>query len=261
MKRALQPYLDFAVETAHLAGRLTLGYYQAGIRPDFKEDDSPVTVADRAAEELIRQRIEASFPGHTIVGEEYGSDEGREGTCRWYVDPIDGTKAFMRGLPIYAVLLGLEMAGRVEVGVAYFPALDEMLAAATGLGCWWNGRRARVSSVQQLDRAIVAHADAASFARLGRGEAWARVQAATYHRCGMSDAYGHALVATGRAELMLDPIMNAWDCGPFPPILREAGGYFGDWRGNETIHGGEALSTTQALLPEALALVAGEDRA
>jgi len=257
MTFALQPYFNFATETAYQAGRLTLAFFQMGVQPEYKQDDSPVTMADRRAEKLIRRRIADHFPQHAIVGEEFGLNDASEVTYRWFIDPIDGTKAFMRGIPIYAVLLGLEIEGRVEVGAVYFPALDEMLAAATGLGCWWNGRRAHVSESPDLARAIVAHADAASFARHGRGGAWERIQAASYHRSGMSDAYGHALVATGRAELMLDPIMNAWDCGPFPPILSEAGGYFGDWQGHVTIYGQEALSTTQQLLPQVLALIEG----
>src|SRR5512139_2833849 len=129
----LTPYLDFATETAYLAGRLTLGYFQTGVRPDFKGDDSPVTVADRMSEQLIRQRIEARFPESAIVGEEFGRQETEGATFRWFIDPIDGTKAFVRGVPLYAVLIGLEIEGVPEVGAAYFPALDEMLAGATGL--------------------------------------------------------------------------------------------------------------------------------
>ncbi len=257
MIASLASYLDFAIETAYLAGRLTLGYFQSGVQPDFKSDDSPVTVADRGAEELIRRRIEERYPQHAIVGEEFGAKESAGTDCRWFIDPIDGTKAFIRGLPIYSVLLGLEIDGKVEVGAAYFPALDEMVAAATGMGCWWNGRRAFVSPVATLKQAFLAHADASSYEALGRGGAWARLQQATYHRSGMSDAYGHALVATGRAEIMLDPVLNAWDCGPFPVILAEAGGYFGDWSGNVTIYGREAISTNGALLDAVLRMIAG----
>jgi histidinol-phosphatase len=257
MSESLRDYLDFAVETAYLAGRLTLSAFQTGVHSDFKTDDTPVTIADRQSEQLIRARIEARYPGHAVVGEEYGSD-GPEGVShRWYVDPIDGTKSFVHGVPLYAVLIGLEIAGTVAVGVAYFPALDEMVAAATGEGCWWNGRRARVSPETRLDRAVVAFTDVNNFEIYGRAAAWRRVKDATYYRAGWGDAYGHCLVATGRAELMLDPIMNDWDCGPFPPILKEAGGYFGDWNGNATIHAEEALSTTTALLPEVLALLRG----
>ncbi len=249
--------LDFAVETAHAAGRLTLGYFQTAVRPDWKRDHTPVTVADREAETLIRSRIEATYPTHAIVGEEYGQTGSSGASHRWYIDPIDGTKSFIRGVPLYGVLLGLEIDGQIHVGVTCFPALDEIVAAATGLGCTWNGRRARVSQTNTLSRAFVAFTDAAGFAKYGRTAAWERILAATYHRVGWSDAYGHALVATGRVELMLDPIMSPWDCGPFPVILREAGGFFGDWSGNETIYGGEAISTTQELLPEVLQLIRG----
>jgi len=260
MSESLRKYLDFAVETAYLAGRLTLGYFQTGVRPDVKADDTPVTIADRRAEELVRHRIEKRYPRHAIVGEEYGTKEVGGASHRWFVDPIDGTKSFVRGVPLYAVLIGLEIERNVQVGVAYFPALDEMIAAASGEGCWWNGRRAHVSDVSTLQQALVTFSDVASFARYGRSEAWERIKQSTYYRAGWGDAYGHLLVATGRAELMLDPIMNAWDCAPFPPILREAGGYFGDWQGNPTIHGNEALATTQVLLPEVLTLTRGEKR-
>jgi histidinol-phosphatase len=255
MDESLRSYFDFAVETAYLAGRLTLGYYQTGLRPDIKADASPVTVADRKAEELIRNRIEAQYPGHAIVGEEFGVSERDGASHRWFVDPIDGTKSFVQGVPLYAVLIGLEIDGHVEVGAAYFPALDEMLAAASGEGCWWNGRRTRVSDVDSLAQAVVVFSDVLSFGRYGRSGAWERLKTSTYYRAGLGDAYGYLLVATGRAHVMLDPIMNVWDCAPFPPILREAGGYFGDWQGNPTIYANEAMATTQSLLPEVLTLI------
>ncbi len=255
MGTTLRDTLEFTVETAYLAGRLTLAHFHSSVDTEWKADGTPVTIADRQAEAFIRRRIEARYPGQAIVGEEYGLSEPSGASHRWFVDPIDGTKSFVRGVPLYAVLIGLEIEGQVKVGVAYFPALDEMLAAASGEGCWWNGRRARVSTVESLDQALVCFTDAATFAPYGRADAWERIQRATYQRAGWGDAYGHMLVATGRAELMLDPIMSPWDCGPFPPILREAGGYFGDWQGNPTIFGNEALSTTRTLLPQVLELV------
>lgn len=257
----LQPYLEFAADLAYHAGRITLGYYQTGLRPDFKADDTPVTAADRAAEEFLRGEIEKRYPRHAIVGEEFGASSSAaasEQTFRWLIDPIDGTKSFLRGVPLYAVLIGLEIEGQARVGVAYFPALDEMLCAADGLGCWWNGRRAHVSEVSSLDRAFVCFTNPRNMADYGRGAAWERIQRAVYAARGWSDAYGYLLVATGRAEAMLDPIMHIWDCGPFPPILREAGGYFGDWEGNPTHTANEALATNAALLPQFLRLIAGE---
>ena len=252
----LRPYLEFCVQTAYEAGRLTLGYFGTeASRPEFKADDTPVTVADREAEKLIRDRIGARYPAHAVVGEEYGTDDGADPDYRWIVDPIDGTKAFVRGVPLYGVLIGLEIGGVCEVGAAYFPALDEMVCAASGEGCYRNGRRATVSSTTTLAHGIASFTDAASFEEHGRAEAWRRLLSTAGTSRGWSDAYGHALVATGSVDLMLDPIMNPWDCGPFPPILREAGGYFGDWSGNETIYANEAMSTTSTLLPEVLNLI------
>lgn len=251
----LSPYLEFATETAYLAGRLTLGYFQAGVHPDFKPDDSPVTVADRLAEELIRQCIEAAYPAHAIYGEEFGVKAPQEADLRWFIDPIDGTKAFIRGVPLYGVLIGLEVEGIPAVGAAYFPALDEMLCGATGLGAWWNGRRAHVSPQTDLSRAYVSTTDLGGFRKAGKTAAWERLAQVCYYRAGWSDAYGYLLAATGRVEVMIDPLMAPWDCGPFPPILAEAGGYFGDWQGNVSLFSGEGLATSQALLPQVLELL------
>jgi histidinol-phosphatase len=157
MSEDLRGYLAFASETAWQAGQLTLGYFQTGLRPDLKADNSPVTVADRLAEELIRRRIEEQYPGQAIVGEEYGAAESEGASHRWFIDPIDGTRSFVRGVPMYGVLIGLEIEGQVRVGVAYFPALGEMLAAAAGQGAWWNGRPARVSDIGRLQDGLLVH--------------------------------------------------------------------------------------------------------
>ncbi len=250
----LSRFLDFARQTAWEAGRLTLATFQTSHDTEYKEDASPVTIADRAAEQFIRRKIETTFPEHAILGEEFGTSQASGASHRWIIDPIDGTKSFICGVPIYAVLLALEIEGEATVGVAHFPALDEMVSAASGLGCSRNGRACRVSQKAPLSKAILAHADTSSFARQGaeRGAAWDRLRAATYYNAGWCDAYGYALVATGRIEVMLDPIMNIWDCAPLLPILREAGGYFGDWKGNERIDGGEALATNALLKDEVL---------
>ncbi len=259
MTEALEEYLEFATETAYAAGRLTLGYFKTGVSPHMKADATPVTVADRLAEELIRQRIEERYPDHGIVGEELPEKTGPSASHhRWFVDPIDGTRSFVCGVPLYAVLIGLEIEGHVQVGAAYYPALDEMLCAATGKGCWWNGRRARVSTVAELDRAVVTFTGGSpSFWGRGKGEVWEALQRQAGYCAGWTDAYGYLLVATGRTEIAVDPAMATWDCGPFPPILDEAGGYFGDWKGNSTIYGGEALATNASLLPQVLEVLNG----
>ena len=251
--------LDFAIETAYLAGRLTLGYFQTGTAVDTKDNNTPVTEADLKAEQLIRSRIEKNFPDHAILGEEFGTSGTEGASHRWLIDPIDGTKSFVRGVPLYGVLIALEQEGEIIVGVVYFPALDEMVYASQGAGCYWNGRPVQVNSTERMSQAVVSCTDPHRFGQFGRAEAWERIKQASYYRVGWTDAYGHALVATGRIEVMLDPIMNPWDCGPFPVILREAGGYFGDWSGNETVYGNEALCTTRSLLPEMLGLINGDD--
>lgn len=250
-------FYDFAVEIAWQAGRLTLQHFQTQLDVMWKGDNSPVTAADRGAEELLRRRIEARYPDHAIVGEEFGERHADGATFRWILDPIDGTRSFIRGVPLYGVLVGLECEGEMVVGASYFPGLDEMVAAAKGHGCWWNGRRAHVSPVAALDQALVCYTDNAGFAPQGRQAAWERLQRACHTQRGWSDAYGYALVATGRAEVMLDPIMSVWDCGALLPIVREAGGTFTDWEGSPTVYGGNAIATNGHLRDEVLALVRG----
>jgi histidinol phosphatase-like enzyme (inositol monophosphatase family) len=252
--RDLTTFLDFAVETAWQAGRLTLAHYQTGVAIERKADQSVVTIADRAAEQLIRQKIAARFPDHAVVGEEFGAN-AQSGSYTWFVDPIDGTTSFVRGVPFFGVLMGLVIDGTPAVGVCYLAALDEMIAAAAGLGCRWNGRVTRVSDVSSLSDACVVSTDARQVSeRLG--DAWSDLQRATAVQRGWGDCYGHCLVATGRADIMLDPRMNAWDCAALVPILQEAGGRFTDWRGSAVIGGGDAVSTNGRLHDEVLARLA-----
>lgn len=254
----LRALREFAAELAWHAGRLTLRYFQTGVTADLKADESPVTVADRESERLMRRMIEERYPQHSILGEEEG--ETRPGASfRWILDPIDGTKTFVRGVPFYAVLVGLEREGEAVVGAVNIPPLNEFLTAAKGEGCTWNGRRAAVSTVTSLSEATLVSTDVTSFGAYGRAAAFQRLlRAAKLHRT-WGDAYGHILVATGRAELAIDPVMNAWDCAALLPVLQEAGGTFTDWRGTATIHGGEAISSNGRLLAQVLALVGERD--
>ncbi len=249
MTESLRSYLDFAVETAYLAGKISLGYFQAGVQADTKTDGSPVTIADRKVEEFIRGRIEKAYPQHAIAGEEYGKSGSESASHRWWIDPIDGTKSFVHGVPLYSVLIGLEIEGKSEVGAVYLPGLDEMLAAARGEGCWWNGRRTRVTGTHRLEDSTICFTEPKTFWKYGRGEVFEGLMQRSKLFMGWNDAYGYFLVATGRADAMVDPGMNPWDCAPFPPIFREAGGVYCDWNGKEWIHGKDGLATSQALLP------------
>lgn len=245
--------LDFAMELARAAGDHTLRYYGHLVDHAPKGDGSPVTIADREAEALMRERIAKRFPDHGVLGEEFG-ETSPGARVRWILDPIDGTRSFMRGVPLYGVLVGVEVDGVASVGVAHFPPLRETVAAGSGLGCTWNGKPCRVSPVTRLSEALVLTTDPQA---LATDSGWAELQRRAGTVRGWGDCYGHALVATGRAEVMMDPIMNPWDSAPFLPILTEAGGRFTTREGVETIHGGSAVSSNGTLHQEVLEALAG----
>lgn len=254
----LKDLLAVATEAAYLAGRNALAYFNTGVAIDTKSDDTPVTLADREGEQIVRKHIARYFPTHSVIGEEHGTTPGGDPDYKWYVDPIDGTKSFIHGIPLYSVLIGCEIRGRVGAGVIYLPSLDEMISAADGLGCSWNGRPARVSKVPSLKESMLLCTDI-KMAR-NRSDAYDRLEAATkLQRCAY-DAYGYALVATGRAEVVIDPIMNEWDCGPLPVVLREAGGRYSSWKGESTIHGGDAVATNAGVYDEVMRILGSERR-
>jgi histidinol phosphatase-like enzyme (inositol monophosphatase family) len=250
----LDALLDFAAKAAIEAGLITLQYYQTSLAVDRKRDNTVVTAADRQAEEKLRALILSEFPNHSILGEEFGEHRGAA-PYRWILDPIDGTLSFIQGVPLYGVLVGLEADGEAVLGVAHFPALGETVCAAKGVGCFWNGVRARVSPVNQLSDALLLTTDVSSMYQYGRGPAYERLQAATRLHRGWGDCYGYALVATGRAEIMLDPVLSIWDAAALLPVLQEAGGTFTDWNGQATIHGGNGIATNGVLLGPVMEIV------
>ncbi len=247
---------DFAVDLAWRAGRLTLAHFQTGVAAELKADASPVTVADREAERLCRAAIEQRFPADGILGEELGETRA-EAKRRWILDPIDGTRSFVRGVPLYGVMIALEEGDDVLVGVLHFPPLQETVSAARGIGCRWNGRPCRVSDVAAIEEALVLTTDAERLPRNELEEGWDRLR----FRAGLvrtwGDCYGHALVATGRAEAMIDPVMKPWDAAALRPIIEEAGGVFSDLKGAGTHLGGSAISTNAALAGEVRTLLTG----
>jgi histidinol-phosphatase len=245
----MSPRLAFALEAAFVAGRSTLGHFNTGVAVESKADSTPVTIADREAERLIRKSIEAKFPGESILGEEEGGD--RTGSDRWVIDPIDGTKSFVCGVPLYATLLSYEQDGEPLLGVCYFPALNEMLYAERGTGAYWNGRLCRVSSNSDLASGYISSGSPGSMISYGRWDGFRRLIKATRGTRTWSDAYGHALVATGRVDAMIDPVVNIWDISSMAVIVREAGGTFTDFSGSEKLST-EAISSNGALHNEIL---------
>ena len=252
----LDEMLEFAIGAAREAGKITLEYFQTDLAIKTKSDQSPVTMADLRAEERLRQLIASRYPDHDITGEEYG-ETAQSSQYRWILDPIDGTQTFIRGVGMYGVLIGLELDGQSVLGVASFPALGEIVYAARGLGCYWNGRRVRVSEIKNLAQAALLMTDVPSLYAHGRGRAYDRLSGSVRLERTWGDCYGHILVATGRAEIMLDPVMNVWDSAPLLPILQEAGGTFTDWNGVPTIRGGNAISTNKFLFDQVREIILG----
>jgi histidinol-phosphatase len=238
--------MEAALELATLAGRVAMEGWRRGLAVESKHDGSPVTAADRAAERAARAWLAERFPADGVLGEEFGL-ERPEAPRRWIIDPIDGTKSFVRGVPLWGSLVALTEGERVLAGAACFPALGEALAAAPGEGCWHDGARCRVSDVARLAEATVLVTDARILATDPRAERYATLaQGAGVVRT-WGDAVGYLLVATGRAEVMIDAVMNPWDAAPLQPIIEEAGGVFTDLTGRATAFGEGSLATNAAL--------------
>jgi histidinol-phosphatase len=254
----LESILSFAVETARAAGEITLKYFRSSLTPERKADGSFVTEADRTAERMIRARLAESFPHDAVLGEEEGARAGSSGR-QWIIDPLDGTYSFVHGVPLYGVLVGLEIGEEAVLGVVNLPALGELVYAARGLGCFRDGARVRVSSTARLEEALLLATDFGTCEKYGFGRAAAALESRAAARRTWGDCYGHVLVATGRADVMLDPVMNVWDCAPLLPILEEAGGTFTDWHGRRTIRSGNAISTNGTLFNEVLKTVTSDE--
>ena len=239
--------LDTAVALLRAAGERTLRWFRsADLEVERKGDGTPVTAADRDAERFLREQLAEAFPGDGVLGEEEPPTEGTTGR-RWILDPIDGTKAFTCGVPLYSNLLALEDEHGIAVGVINLPALGEAVWAGRGLGCSSERGPARVSEHATLDGAYVV---SSSLTHWPPGTV-AKLDAAGSVLRTWGDGYGYALVATGRAAAMVDPVVEAYDIGPMPVILEEAGGRFTDLAGRAGISGGSGLGTN-GLLHDAL---------
>ena len=253
--REARSWMDAAEAVARVAGEVALRHYHRGVTVETKGDGTPVSVADRQAEEAARAWLEKHCPEDGILGEELGTTRP-DARRRWILDPIDGTKTFVRRVPLWGTLVALAEGENVLAGAAYFPAVDELVVAAQGAGCLWNGRPARVSSVSRLSEAVVLTTDT----RMGTPAQVSDVERLCT-RAGLvrtwGDCYGYLLLATGRAEVMVDSIMAPWDAAALQPIIEEAGGVFTDWSGRRTAFGGSVVATNAALGPEARAALGG----
>lgn len=250
--------LEAMLGAARAAGELALGYYRGGFDVVIKADRTPVTQADREAEQLIVERLRRAFPDCGFLGEEFG-DQGTKDR-RFIIDPIDGTKNFVRGIPVWATLLALEEGGQVTAGVIYNPALGEMFWASHGGGAFRNGKRVSVSEIIRLGEAQLIHSALRPLREAGYWEGLARLVDATERQRGFGDYMGYTLVAEGKAEIYAEIYaqgggLKPWDLAPCKILVEEAGGVFTDLDGRSTIYTGSALATNGHLHEAALGLL------
>jgi histidinol-phosphatase len=244
-----------AVEAARAAGGIAMTYYTGGFDVTIKPDDTPVTQADREAEEAIVAALERAFPDWGFLGEEFGAKGPTD--VRWIIDPIDGTKNFVRRIPVWATLLALEAHGEVVAGVIHNPVTGELYAARKGGGARLNGRRISVSDVGEMWSATLLHAGLRLYRKAGVWDGLLRLVDATERQRGFGDYLGYGLVAEGKAEIYVEVDLKPWDLAPCKIIVEEAGGRFTDLTGAPTIYSGSALATNGRLHDTALALLAG----
>jgi histidinol-phosphatase len=245
---------ETAVEAARQAGQLALRYFDGAFTVEWKSDQSPVTVADREAEQLLRKTLLGAFPHDGFLGEEFGDTPGTSG-FRWIIDPIDGTRSFVRGIPVWATLVGLEYKDEQILGIADVPALGHTYRALRGDGVYRNERRIHVSDVDVMSEAMIFYSSLSWFIKAGRQSAFLEMTARTERQRGFGDFYGHVLVAQGSGELMVEHGVHAWDVAAIKPIVEEAGGRFSDWSGQPSIHSPDVLVSNGKLHDEALAIL------
>jgi histidinol-phosphatase len=246
--------LAFALELADEADRISMSFYRGELGTTAKADGTLVTLADKAVEAHLRERITARFPAHSILGEEQGFSAGQPGEARWILDPIDGTHGFARGIPIWATLIACERNGTIEVGVASAPALSTRWWAARGLGAWraatavrrGEPERIAVSAIGTMAEAQVLYG--AHRLCLDRwGEAFESLLAGAWRTRGFGDFWSHCLVAEGAAEVMLEGDISPWDIAALQVIVEEAGGRLTDGAGIRTIDAGYSITSNAAI--------------
>jgi histidinol-phosphatase len=247
--------LEAAVEAARAAGEVALKYYRAGFTVTLKPDLTPVTQADREAEQLIVETLGRAMPDCGFLGEEFGARGPRE--RRWIIDPIDGTRNFVRRIPLWAILIGLEEQGEITVGVIHNTVTGDLYTARRGGGAWLNGERIRVSDIDELRQAQLIHAGLDIMRRGGFWDGFVRLIDATDRQRGFGDYAGYGLVAEGKAEIYLEMGLKPWDLAACKIVVEEAGGRFTDFDGRPTIYSGTALATNGRVHDAALALLRG----
>jgi histidinol-phosphatase len=237
---------ESAIEAARQAGKLALGYFDRPLDVEWKSNQSPVTIADREAEQLLRSHLRQHFPGDGFLGEESGETAGTSG-FRWIVDPIDGTRSFVRGIPLWATLVGLEYRGEQIAGICFVPALEQTFHALRGNGAYRDERRIHVSEIATLAQAQIFYSGLNWFIAGGWRDGFLDLCTQTERQRGFGDFYGFVLVAQGSGEMMLEYGVHPWDVAALKPLVEEAGGMCTDWDGAPTIYRPDILASNGKL--------------
>lgn len=247
---------EAGLEAAKDAAQIALRYFRATVAVEWKHDLSPVTIADRETEQALRRALTARFPGDGFLGEEFGDTPGTTG-FRWVIDPIDGTRSFVRGIPIWATLVGLEYKGEQIAGIAEVPTLGQTFRALRGAGAFCNETPIRTSAVKTLEESLLFYSSVSWFVKAGREKTFLELARRTQRQRGFGDFYGFVLVAQGAGEVMAEHGVHVWDVAPLKPIVEEAGGRFTDWSGESTVHSPDVLATNTHLHEDVLKILNG----
>ncbi len=258
----LHARLDVAHEIILEAGELINRYFatREDIQIERKGDNTPVTEADKEAEQYLRMRISGVFPHDGILGEEFGEGES-DSPWRWIIDPIDGTKSFIHGVPLFGTLIGVQYQNESVIGLIAIPALGELVFAGQGCGAWCQRGQNPPTKIQvdqntPFEQGLLCTSDFEGFAATDNWDTLLRLQQSAGLVRTWGDAYGYFLVATGQATAMIDPRLNAWDVAPMPVILSEAGGVFSDWQGTSSIESGNGLAANPQIAQQLVELIA-----
>jgi len=238
----LKDVLKVARRAAVAGGKRALKYFRSDVKVTRKLDRSPVTRADRESEKVIRHILERTFTGHLMCGEEYGWEKDILATFKWWIDPLDGTRQFVRGIPLWGTLLALEAEGEVVAGVIYHPAMDLCVWAGKGVGCYANGKRVRVSRLPRLKDGTLTYGGLRLF-KPSTARKLLKAAGSSYDDRGFGDCYAHTLVVLGQSEAMVDPVVKPYDVAAVKICVEEAGGTFTDLKGNPSIYSGNAVSS------------------
>ena len=248
----MDEYILFSKMLASASGEVIKKYFRSEINIGMKEDQTPITIADREAEIVMRKLIRKQYPHHGIMGEEFDIVNPDE-EFQWVLDPIDGTKNFVAGTSLFGTLISLLRGGKPILGVINNPISGDFLVG-DGFHTWLNDRLVRVRHCTAIEDAVLLTTSHWSIWNHQKGPAFEALSRRVRMYRTWGDCYGYLMMATGRADLMVDPLMEVWDAAALLPILEEAGGTFTDWQGRRTIHSGEGVATYGCLLEEVLAI-------